>query len=179
MKSIVFTFGRMNPPTKGHERLISKVVETAKNIGGDHIVYLSQTHNNTTDPLDWDFKRRVCESTFRGVNISNDETLKTPFMALQKLTETYNDIKLVVGGDRVEEFRERMTKYAIQWGSTFEVVSAGDRLQESAGVEGISASRQQSLALMGMKDKFMEGMPTTMTKNVADLCYRKIRSALK
>ena len=137
MKSIVYTFGRFNPPTKGHERLVSTVVETARRIGGDHVVYLSQTQRAPTDPLDWNFKRRVCESAFKGVNISKDLTIKNPYLALEHLKENYDRVVLVAGSDQVDEYTKRFSGYAEKWGIQFEVVSAGQRINEAEGVEGI------------------------------------------
>ena len=178
MKNVVFTFGRMNPPHAGHQRLVTKMVETAKSLNADHVLYLSQTQNNTTDPLDWNLKRRICESAFRGINISNDTTLKTPYMALESLCRQYNHITLVVGSDRIDQFKT-MPAYAEKWGSDFDIVSAGERIAESEGIEGITASKQRYYAVNGMKRKFMEGLPSTLSESIGELMYRKIRFALK
>ena len=127
MSSIVFTFGRMSPPTVGHEKLISCLVETAKNYGADHKVYLSQTHKAPTDPLEWSFKLRVCQAAFPGVSISRDPAIKTPIQALEIFKGKYDKVSLIVGSDQVEEFSTRMTPYAEKWGFIFEVISAGNR----------------------------------------------------
>lgn len=180
MAKIVFTFGRMNPPTKGHERLVSTLVETAKNIGGNHVVFLSQTQNGATDPLDWKFKTRVCEAAFPGVTISKNLEIRNPFLALESFRGIYEDVTLVVGGDQVSEFAERMTPYAEKWGfKSFDIISAGNRVVESDDVDGLSASKLRKYAVAGNKDKFLEGLPVNLPKGVKSLVYEKVRKILK
>lgn len=169
----------MNPPTKGHERLVSKVVETAKAIGGDHIVYLSQTHRSPTDPLDWNFKRRVCESAFRGVNISKDITIRNPFIALESLAKDYDSIMMVVGSDQAEEFTKRFTPYTDKWGISFEVIFAGQRIVESEGVEGMSATKLRQYAMDGNKELFFLGLPGSLSESIKKLVYTNVRKGLK
>jgi nicotinic acid mononucleotide adenylyltransferase len=179
MKSIVYAFGRMNPPTSGHQRLVSKVVETAKAIGGDHIVYLSQTQKAPTDPLNWGFKRRVCESAFRGVNISQNTAIKNPYIALESLSKEYDNIVMVAGSDQAEEFTKRFTPYADKWGINFSVVSAGQRIVESEGVEGMSASKLRQYAAENKKEKFFLGLPESLSESIKKLIYTNVRKGLK
>lgn len=178
MKTVVFTFGRMNPPTVGHERLVKTVAETARKVGGDHVIYLSQTCASPTDPLEWNFKRRVCESAFPGVNISRDILIKTPFQALKYLGESYNKVILVVGSDQVKEFADRMTPYAKEWHIDFEIISAGERISESEGVEGMSASKLRQLALEGKAEKFYEGLPKNLSLDVKKLVFQRVIEGL-
>lgn len=179
MDSIVFTFGRFNPPTKGHQRVVSTVVETAKSLGAEHIVYLSQTHKSPTDPLTWGFKRRVCESAFRGVNISKDTSIRNPYIALESLAKEYNNIVLVAGSDQVEEFTKRFTPYANTWGINFSVISAGQRIVESEGVEGISATKLRQYATENNKEKFFLGLPESLKENIKNLIFTNVKKGLK
>ena len=179
MDSIVFTFGRFNPPTKGHQRVVSTVVETAKSLNADHIVYLSQTHKSPTDPLDWGFKRRVCESAFRGVNISQDTSIRNPYIALEHLAKEYDNIVLVAGSDQVEEFTKRFTPYTNTWGINFSVISAGQRIVESEGVEGISATKLRQYATENNKEKFFLGLPESLKENIKNLIFTNVKKGLK
>jgi len=169
----------MNPPTLGHVRLVSTVVETAKKIGGEHIVYLSHTQNATTDPLEWGFKRRVCESAFKGVNISKDITIKNPYIALEHLKEHYDKIILVAGSDQVEEYKKRFTGYAKDWNIEFEVISAGQRINESEGVDGISATKMRNYAKENNKEKFYSGLPPTLSEQIKSMVYKNTQKGLK
>jgi len=179
MKSVIFTFGRFNPPTLGHQKLVSKIVEMAKQNNADHMVYLSQTHKAPTDPLEWFFKRRVCESAFRGVNISTDTAIRNPYIALESLAKEYDNIRMVVGSDQVEEFGKRFSKYADDWGVNFQVISAGERLVESEGVEGMSATKMRQYAAEGNKEKFFAGLPDALNENIKRLVYTNTRKGLK
>ncbi len=179
MKSIVFTFGRMNPPTRGHERLVTTVVETARATGAEHVVYLSQTHRAPTDPLEWSFKRRVCEAAFPGVNLSKDLSIRNPYIALESLKEDFDTITMVVGSDQVAEFEKRFMPVAEHWGINFNVISAGERIAESRGIAGLSATKMREWALQGKKEKFLEGLPKAINSNVKELVYNNTRRGLR
>ena len=179
MRTVVFTFGRMNPPTRGHERLVSTVLETAKKVGGDHVVYLSHTQKSPTDPLNWKFKRRVCEAAFPGVQISRDEFIRTPFQALEQFKGLYEKAILVVGGDQLDEFAARMTPYATKWGLDFEIVSAGNRIDESNDVEGMSATKLRQYALENNRALFYAGLPSKLNENIKRLVFDNTRKELK
>ena len=170
--TIVFTFGRFSPPTISHEYLIQSLLETAKSLHANHMIYLSQTHKAPSDPLEWNFKRRICESAFRGVNISKDKTIRTPYQALEQLKENYNNIVMVVGSDRIDEFRKNFTPYTKEWEIDFEVVCAGERILESDGIVGMSATKLRQYAREGNKIKFFEGLPKTLNDNIKELVYQ-------
>ena len=178
-KTIVFTFGRLAPPTIGHQRLISKVIEVARLNKADHSIYLSQTQDTIKNPLSWDFKCRVCESAFKGVVISRDPEIKTPFMALNSFINNYKNVILVVGQDQVNEFQERMTPYAESKGFNFSIISSGDRIADSDDIEGISASKMRQYAREKNKKLFLENLPTTLTSGIKELIYSNTRRGLK
>ena len=178
-KTIVFTFGRFEPPTIGHEKLVTKIVEVARSRRAHHAVYLSQSHDNTRNPLEWDFKRRVCEAAFKGVNISHDTSIRSPFIALNSFFGVYENAVLVVGQDQVTEFEDRMLEYAGINGINLEVMSAGNRIDEAEGVEGISATKMRQYALEGKKELFLENLPTTLNMNIKNLVYRNTVKGLK
>jgi hypothetical protein len=169
----------MNPPTIGHELLVNTLIETSRKVHADHILYLSHTHKAPTDPLDWKFKRRVCEAAFPGVNISKDPDIRTPFQALEKFVDIYENAILVVGGDQVMEFRKRMTPYAKEWGINFKVISAGKRIDESNDVSGMSASKLRKFASEGKREEFYNGLPSYLNKNVKKLVYENTIKGLK
>lgn len=179
MSTIVFTFGRMNPPTKGHELLISKVLEVANLNNADHVVYLSQSQNARTDPLGWNFKRRVCSLAFNDVNISDDVAIKNPYMALEHLKDLYNNIILVAGDDRVAEYRKWFEPYAAGWDVDLKVVSAGCRVTESTDVAGVSASKMRQFAKENNLEMFTQNMPTKLTFGIRRLVFDDTRRALK
>ncbi len=179
MSTIVFAYARMNPPTTGHQRLVAKVIETANKVGGDHCVFLSQTHNNSTDPLDFDFKYRVCCAAFPEALISHDVSIKTPYQALESFSGLYSKAILVVGSDRIENFSS-MATYAKQWGfRKFSIVSAGIRTNETNDVSGMSASVLRDFATKRDKEAFIKGMPPRLSCGAKELVYNRTRKGIK
>ena len=49
--TVVFSFGRFNPPTSGHEKLMDKVAAVAKKENADFMVFPSHSQNPKKDPL--------------------------------------------------------------------------------------------------------------------------------
>lgn len=178
MKTVVFTFGRMNPPTKGHARLIETVVKTAQDLDADHVVYLSQTQRSPTDPLDWKTKRQICKLAFPDVWFSDDKDIKNPFLALELLKDHYEKVILVAGADQIADY-ERFRPYVLAWGISFELVSAGERTKSNRGISGISATLLRKYAEEGKKEKFFEGLPNTINSNVKELVFKKTVNGLK
>ena len=138
MKTTI-TFGRMNPPTRGHEKLIDKVKELAGD--GEHHVFTSQTHDPRRNPLDPKQKHSYLNASFPN---TNNHSQPSPFHALTHLQdEGYKDVTVVVGADRVKEF-ERIGSHKDFNFDKYNVVSAGERAGEE--IEDISASGARAAA---------------------------------
>lgn len=178
MSNVVFTFGRMNPPTIGHSQLVSTVISTAKSTNAEHIIYLSQSCNNKTDPLPWDFKRGVCTAAFPGANISNDSAIKNPFIALEHLKDKFKIITLVAGSDQVDEYIKRFTPYAEKWGVKFDVVSAGIRNADAIGTSGVSATKMRQFANDKNLDQFLNFLPNPLTAIAGKLVFEYTKKGL-
>jgi nicotinic acid mononucleotide adenylyltransferase len=178
MRTVIFGFGRMNPPTKGHQRLIEKVVKLAQDTNGHHVIFLSQTQRAPTDPLNWTTKRKICMDAFPGVWFSDDKNVKNPFIALDVLKDQYEKIILVTGSDQVADY-SKFKAYAEKWGVELEIISAGERVNSSRGVAGISATKMRQYALEGKKEKFLEGLPNTINSNNKELVYHSTVIGLK
>ena len=159
MKKVVFTFGRMNPPTKGHMRLVNQTKKIAKSERADAHVYLSHTQNPQKDPLDYKTKLSYAKSAFGNiVKQSNDRTVIEILKSLQK---NYSSVIMVVGSDRVNEFSKLLNKYN---GKDFKfddikVLSAGQRDPDAEGVAGMSASKLRDLASKNDYREFKMGLP--------------------
>ena len=145
MKKAVFTFGRMNPPTIGHEKLAKKIASVAKSEKADDArIYLSHTQNSRKDPLDYQTKIRLAAKAF-GKSVQKSQS-KTIFQIVQELEKAgYEEIVMVVGSDRVNEFQGLLDKYNNKEYKfqSIKVVSAGERDADAEGVEGMSASKMR------------------------------------
>ena len=97
---VVFAFGRFNPPTTGHEKLMDKT----KQIAGSsrYIIYPSQSQNQKKDPLPFALKVAYMKKMFptHARNILADKKIINVFdIAVKLYEEKYTDIAMVVGSD--------------------------------------------------------------------------------
>jgi len=159
-EKVVFTFGRFQPPTIGHQKLVNAIKTEANKQGADAKVFLSHTQNNKKDPLSYDDKIKYATKAFG--DIVTKSKSKTIIQVLQELEKDgYTDATLIVGSDRVKEFDRLLTKYN---GKDYNfnnitVESAGDRDPDSDDVDGMSASKMRAAAKAGDFEQFKSGLP--------------------
>lgn len=112
MPSVVFTFGRMNPPTRGHEILVNKVLETAKKFSCDHEIVVSTSHDSVRNPLSPEKKLSYLLEYFPNVNIT-PATKEYPsiFHNIKRLNADYDKLYIVCGFDRIKEYEKFIQKY--------------------------------------------------------------------
>lgn len=177
----VFAFGRMNPPTVGHGKLIAKVVSVAKKEKATAMVFPSKTEDNKKNPLSFKMKVKVLQDVFGNV-INTDTSIKTPFDVLDKLNnDKYEKVVFVVGSDRVNEFKRNMSKYVdsdLDNIKDFSVVSAGDRDPDAEGVSGMSGSKMREFVIKDKFSKFKDGLMTKNARLAKDV-FKEIGKKLK
>ena len=173
-KTIVFTFGRFQPPTTGHGKLFNAVISHAKSVGGEHRIYASQSFDGgrpraaVKNPLQYNDKIRFLKQMFPQANIVKSGAGINTFMdVLYDLEKRgYKKIHMIVGEDRVEDIQKTVDKYLNTGGENvlnleeFKVVSAGHRDPEATGVEGMSASKLRAAVAANDFKLFKTGMPT-------------------
>ena len=176
-KSMVFTFGRFNPPTNGHILLLDVVMAQAATLQADHAVFMSRTQNSKKDPLDWEFKNRILKLASPNVNVADYPEIKTPFQALEKIAnDGYKKVIFVAGSDRVIEFQTSMMPYAKQWGiEYFTVKCAGLRNNFSDDVKGTSSSKLRAHAMHNRFKEFCDGLATGIPEEMQLEIFSKIR----
>ena len=176
--SIVIGWGRMNPPTKGHEKLIYKVVSTAKEIGAEHCIFLTQTQDPEKNPLDWKIKVRIAKAIFTGINISVNEELRTFPEVLEYLGETFDTVYLVTGEDRFHSY-EWVNNYLDDFNlSNFYMISAGERDPDANDVTGISASDAREAVRNTDFNAFSSMIPDTVSFGLKQYIFDKLRKEI-
>jgi len=184
-KSIAFTFGRFNPPTIGHEKLINKVAQQRTD---DYKIYLSKSEDSSKNPLGARVKLSTMKQMFprhAGSIVVNQSN-----MILDIATELYNkgysDITMVVGSDRVREFDTILKKYngvksrhGLYDFDSINVVSAGERDPDAEGATGMSASKMRTAAKDKDFETFKKGLPASFarSRNAQDL-FRNVRKGM-
>lgn len=168
-KAIVFTFGRFNPPTNGHEKLMDKVASVAK--GGAYRIYASQSNDPKKNPLTYDEKIKFMRKMFpkHARNIISDKSVKTAIEVIAKLyAEGFTKVTMIVGSDRVDEFHTLLNKYNgvearhgfFNFKGGVQIVSAGERDPDADDVSGMSASKLRAAAAANDFEVFSKGMPS-------------------
>jgi len=180
-KSIAFTFGRFNPPTIGHEKLINKVARADRN----YKIYISRSEDSKKNPLSVRDKLKYMKQMFP--QYARNIEINTTNMILDIVTRLYkqgfNAIKMVVGSDRVREFDTILKKYNdinSRHGhynfKNIDVISAGERDPDADGASGMSASKMRDAAQNDDIKTFKRGLPSQF-RDVEGL-FKSIRKGM-
>jgi len=179
MKKLVFTFGRMNPPTIGHEKLANKIKEVARKENANPRIYLSHTQNPKKDPLSYNDKYRFATKAFGIVKRSQSKQIFQILPEIEK--EGFTDIIMVVGSDRIKEFDRVLQKYNGKDYNfnSIKTVSSGDRDPDAQGVEGMSGSKLRGVAMSGDEKTFKSGLASKLSDADKTKIYNIVRKNLK
>lgn len=178
-KTVVFTYGRFNPPTKGHAKLIDKIKDVAQSKNADHVIVASHTQDNKKNPLPQDVKVEHLNNLFPETNFKcSDKTNPTFVNQLALLDKEYDNVVFVAGSDRVETYTSVLNKYN---GKDFtfknvEVVSAGQRDPDGDTVEGISATQMREYAINNDFESFKKALPSDYT--LSENLFNEVRKCL-
>ena len=181
-KSIAFTFGRFNPPTTGHEKLIQKVKSIPTD---DYKIFLSRSEDPKKNPLSprqkLDYMKKMFPQHARNIEINTTNMVLDIATKLYK--QGYDSITMVVGSDRVREFDTILKKYndiKSRHGyynfKKINVVSAGDRDPDAEGVSGMSASKMRAAAQKGDVKSFKTGLPSSFRDT--EKLFRDVRRGM-
>ena len=180
--TLTIVFGRFNPPTVGHEKLLSMAKKSST--GGDFKVYPSRSQDPKKNPLDPDMKISFMKKMFSDYeeNIVNDPNMKNIFDVLVNANEEgYGNVNIVVGSDRQAEFENLAQKYN---GQLYEfdlirVISAGVRDADAEGVEGMSASKMRKAVMDDDFDSFRRGTPKKLDDGDTKALFNAVRTGMK
>lgn len=181
--TIVFTFGRFQPPTAGHQLLVNKVAEVAKQVGGTAMVVPSAKEGDAKNPLKHKDKVKFMKKAFRNVTVVDNSSLNNPFAVLDELNKQgVAKVIMVVGSDRVKDFEKMVEPYTSgkrkpHLKFEFEVVSAGGRDPEAKGVRGVSGTKLRNFATDGDYDSFATNLPDKASDRDKKKLYNDLRKA--
>jgi len=176
--TMTVAFGRFNPPTVGHEKLMNAAKAAAK--GGDYGIYPSRTQDDKKNPLSPDEKISFMRQLYpkHGERIINDGEMKTIFNVLKSANEKgYSSINIMVGADRQAEFEKLALKYngELYDFEDINVVSAGDRDPDAEGIEGMSASKLRKAAAEDDFKTWLSGMPSKVDEKIAKNIFNSVK----
>jgi len=185
----IFTFGRFNPPTVGHEKLVVAVANVARREGGDYFVYPSHSQDSKKNPLDQTTKIRYMKKMFskhkKNIIISTGNNALD--IASELHDKEYTNLVMVVGSDRVKDFQSLLDRYngdenkahGFYDFNSIKVVSAGERDPDAEGVSGMSASKMREAAVEGDYKTFRKGTPSSLSDKDTKLMFNDIRKGMR
>ena len=179
--TLTLGFGRFNPPTAGHEKLLDKIKDTAE--GGQYTIYPSHSEDNDKNPIGAEDKVLFMKKIFPDHSnaIVYDQSIRTIIDALTHAdVQGYQTVNLVVGGDRQKEFESLANKYngELYTFDAINVISAGDRDPDAEGTEGMSASKLRALAADGDFEAFKKGLPKAAKGSVAQELFNTVQKSI-
>jgi hypothetical protein len=179
--TLTLAFGRFNPPTVGHGKLLSAAKKAAA--GGDLKIYPSRTQDAKKNPLDPDMKVSYMKKMFPEYeeNIVNDDEMKSIFNVLVTASEQgYSNVNIIVGSDRQSEFENLAQKYngELYDFDLIRVISAGVRDADAEGVEGMSASKMRKAVIDDDFESFRKGTPKELDDGDTQALFDAVRQGM-
>jgi Zeta toxin len=183
----VMAFGRMSPPTTGHEVLVNKVKDVAKQVGGNHSVVLSHTQDKDKNPLSSADKVKHAKRFFPKTNISTSSKESPTFLshAEQLHKQGVTHLHMVAGSDRVPEYKKKLAQYngpgegKLYNFKKITVHSAGERDPDAEGTAGMSASKMRAHAKEGNFKEFKKGVPSHVPEHHAKEMFHDVRKGMQ
>ena len=183
----VMSFGRMNPITKGHEKLVNKVQQVARQVGGSHHVVLSHSQDKNKNPLSSADKLKHAKKAFPRANLSTSDKESPNYLtqAAKLHKKGVSHLHVVAGSDRVSEFKSTLNKYngthpkALYNFKKITVHSSGDRDPDSHGTSGMSGTKMRGHAASGNYKAFKSGAPSGMSDSHVKHMYNDTRKGMK
>lgn len=182
-KHASFCFGRMNPPTVGHEQLLNTVAKSAQ--GGDYFIFTSQTQDPKKNPLDFTTKVKFLAAMFpqHSKHIVANRELNTIMKVASWLYDRgYRSVTFVAGSDRLDGFKKLLNDYngneqnkSYYNFKNINFVSSGEREDGAEGLAGVSASGAREAAAKGDQEAFAQA---TGAGKLTDALYHAVRKGM-
>ncbi len=176
-KSVVFTFGRFNVFTKGHQALWDFVYKQSKKIRGDGVIYTSFSQNSKKNPLAPNDKIYYMKKVIKKSRVSDDTSLKNAFQIAEDLVKKgYTKIQFIVGADRKNDF-DAMKKYVTQWSdgaANLEIIS----FSGTSRIGNYSGTRMRTLAKEDNFKEFAADLPDGFSVKEAGDIFEKTKIGL-
>ena len=183
--TVVFTYGRHNPISGGHEKVFDKTVSVARKLGATPHIFTSHSQDAKKNPLSADHKVKLIKKAYPQATVgsSNKEMPSVLHVAKHLHDQGHKHLVMVAGSDRVDEYHTLLHKYngthegALYNFKTIKVVSAGQRDPDAEGTAGISGTKLRAHAKAGHKEKFKAGLMSKLSDEDKEEVYSSVRKA--
>jgi len=186
-KPVVMAFGRMNPPTTGHLKLIDKVREIADKQGAKHTVVVSHSQDSKKNPLSGEQKVKHLKRYSPGTHFEHSSKDAPTILhhAAKLHAKGHDKLTVVAGSDRVKEMHQLLHKYnGVKAGhghynfKKIQVVSAGHRDPDAEGSEGMSGTKMRDHAKNKDFHSFRQGVPAHVSDTHAKELMHDVRKGM-
>jgi hypothetical protein len=188
-KTAVYTFGRFNPPTIGHEKLLRVVQTTSSKEGGDYFIYTSHSQDSKKNPLTHQQTINFLKLIFpKHRPYVEDSSAKTALDAASEIHDKggYTKLVMVVGSDRVSDFKSLLNRYNDKKSKhgyynfdSIDVISAGERDPDAEGADGMSASKMRQAVVDSDYDVFKMGVPSGTSDSICMNLYNAVAKGMR
>jgi len=188
-KTAVYTFGRFNPPTIGHEKLLRVVQTTSTKEGGDYFIYTSHSQDSKKNPLTHKQTIHFLKLIFpKHRPYVEDSLSKTALEAASEIYDKsgYSKLVMVVGSDRVSDFKsllnrynDKKSKHGFYNFDSIDVISAGERDPDAEGAEGMSASKMRQAVVDSDYEIFKMGVPSSTSDSICKNLYNAVAKGMR
>lgn len=167
-KHVAVLFGRMNPPTKGHEENVNGLKDLAAKHNADHVVIASHSHDPKKNPLSPEDKLKHLKRAFPGTNVKvaskEQPTILHHAAALHR--QGYTHLHVAGGGDRADEYKRLLHQYNGKEGKhglyNFKKITVHSTGERKAGVSGTD---MRNHVKTNNYDEFKKNLPSHIQKN--------------
>jgi len=175
---IVFAFGRMNPPTSGHQLLIDKLLDEAKKHGATPVIFLSRSVDKKKNPVPFDVKLKMAKKFFPQVTFVDDANIKTPINAFSWIASNgFKEVYFLAGSDRMDGYKDLAERNKTRF-DIVELISAGNRDADADDATGMSASKMRGFVKVGDYAKFRKGMPAKASEKDTQELYKLLQEII-
>ena len=185
-KTVFFTFGRMNPPTIGHEMLLNKLAKAAGR--NPYKVYLSKSNDPKKNPLSYNdkikFARKIFPKHARQI-IKDNKVTHVMDIATRLYNDGFVNVVMAVDGPRSREFDILLNKYNGKQGrhgfynfKTIKFINVGERDASSEGIDGVSATKQRNAAKENDFVAFSQGLPKNASNRDSKALFNAVRKGM-
>ena len=179
--TVIFAFGRFQPPTIGHGMMFQLIKNHAAAENADHVIFVSKTQDKKRNPLDIDYKMTLLQTMFPNINfVACDDVIRTPVEATKSLDGKYKNLVFMAGGDRINTLGPVIEKQnGIDYSfASIELLSVGDRDPDSDGIDGVSGTCLREAAKIRDFKSFRQGIPSTLTDKDTETLMEMISTSI-
>jgi len=180
-----FIFGRMHPPTAGHDYLIKLAKEYADKNNADFYVFLSPSEKGDKNPVPYKARLSAFKNnpTYEDINVVENDRITTPQHAAGYLHNVlkYPIVSIVSGSDRKAD-NEETFKTPMRDGTNIGVIAlGGERAMKGdidpSDVSTVKGSKVRALAKAGDYKSFRSSLPPNTSEEDAKALFDILKGA--